>query len=260
MDVTQRGQAARARRRGPCLRARCWAVVWMALLGGALATASAQGPPRTGGTTGSRTPAGPPVAVVEDLRGQVAGLEFMDYVGAGRVIRLAPGETLVLGYLESCWRETITGGTVTVGPEQSSVQGGRVERTRVPCDTGRLQLGAREATQGAATVYRSLRPDAGAPPSPPQVVYGLAPVFDVGTQRGTLVIERLDDSAARVELPVEGEALVAGRFVDLARTPLLLAAGARYAARLGAQRLEFKVDWDARPGATPIAGRLLRFE
>jgi hypothetical protein len=200
------------------------------------------------------------VAVVEDLRGKVAGLDFMDYVGVGRVIRLAPGDMLVLGYLQSCWRETINGGTVTVGAEQSSVQGGRVERTRVPCDTGRLQLGAREATQGAATVFRSLRPDAGAPQPPPQVVYGLAPVFDVGTQRGTMLIERLEDGGARVELPVEGEALVAGRFVDLARTRLVLAAGGRYMARLGAQRLEFKVDWDARPGATPIAGRLLRFD
>lgn len=257
MNATRGGRAARA----GSLRGWRSAVLCMALLGGAVGSACAQGLPRATGTTGRGAQAGPPVALVEGLRGQVAGLEFMDYVGAGRVIRLAPGETLVLGYLESCWRETITGGTVTVGPGQSSVQGGRVERTRVPCDTGRLQLGAREATQGAATVYRSLRPDAGAPPSPPlQVVYGLAPVFDVGTRRGTLLIERLDDKATRVELPVEAGALVAGRFVDLARTPLLLEAGASYAARLGALRLEFKVDWDAQPGTTPIAGRLLRLE
>lgn len=258
MDATHRGRAARAG--GACVRACRSPVLCLALLGGALAAACAQGLPRAAGAAGQGAQAGPPVTIIEGLRGQVAGLELMDYVGAGRVIRLAPGETLVLGYLESCWRETITGGTVTVGPGQSSVQGGRVERTRVPCDTGRLQIGAREATQGAATVYRSLRPDAGAPPPPLQVVYGLAPVFDVGARRGTLLIERLDDKATRVELPVEAEALVAGRFVDLARTPLLLEAGASYAARLGALRLEFKVDWDARPGATPIAGRLLRFE
>lgn len=258
MKATQRGRAACAR--SLCLRAWRPAVLCLALLGGAMAAACAQGLPRATGTAGRGAQAGPPVAIVEGLRGQVAGLEFMDYVGAGRVIRLAPGETLVLGYLESCWRETITGGTVTVGPGQSSVQGGRVERTRVPCDTGRLQLGAREATQGAATVYRSLRPDSGTPPPPLQVVYGLAPVFDVGAQRGTLLIERLDDKATRVELPVEAGALVAGRFVDLARTPLLLEPGASYAAGLGALRLEFKVDWNARPGATPIAGRLLRFD
>ncbi len=257
MDATQRRPAAPVGRRATAPQI-ARAVGLLLHLGGAVAAAWGQGQGSTAGTAGAGARPGPPVAVVEDVRGKVAGIEFMGYLGAGRVIRLAPGETLVLGYLDSCWRETITGGTVTVGAVHSSVQGGRVERTRVPCDSGRLRLGEREATQGAATVYRSLRPGGAASTAPPQVVYGLAPVFDVGAQRGTLVIERLDDGAPHVELPVAGEALVAGRFVDLARTPAALAAGGTYAARLGAHRLEFKVDWDAKPGATPLAGRLLR--
>ena len=75
-----------------------------------------------------------PVAVVEDVSGKPAGVEFMDYVAAGKVIKLAAQESLVLGYIKSCWRETIRGGTVTVGDEWSDVQGGTVERARMPCD------------------------------------------------------------------------------------------------------------------------------
>ena len=41
------------------------------------------------------------------------------------MIKLGPRDTIVLGYLKSCWRETITGGTVTVGAEQSEVKAAR---------------------------------------------------------------------------------------------------------------------------------------
>src|SRR5262245_10264646 len=81
-----------------------------------------------------------PVAVVEDVSGKVAGVEFMDYVAAGKVIKLGARDTLVLGYLKSCWRETITAGIVTIGSEQSEVQNGKVERTRVKCDGGQMNL------------------------------------------------------------------------------------------------------------------------
>src|SRR3974390_1027092 len=81
-----------------------------------------------------------PVAVIEDVTGDHPGLHFMDYLDAGQVIRLGAHETLVVGYMKTCWQETITGGTVTVGTEQSEVQGGRVERSRTPCDGGRMLL------------------------------------------------------------------------------------------------------------------------
>jgi hypothetical protein len=50
-----------------------------------------------------------PVAVVEDVQGKVTGVEFMDYVAPGKVIKLGPAGMVVLGYMKSCWRETITG-------------------------------------------------------------------------------------------------------------------------------------------------------
>ena len=39
-----------------------------------------------------------PVAVVEDVQGTVAGVEFMDYVAPGKVIKLGPNGAVVLGY------------------------------------------------------------------------------------------------------------------------------------------------------------------
>src|SRR5262249_48140781 len=59
-----------------------------------------------------------PAAVVEEIQGGVPGIAFMDYVEPGQII-LSAHDRIVLGYLKSCWRETISGGTVTVGPEQS---------------------------------------------------------------------------------------------------------------------------------------------
>jgi hypothetical protein len=69
-----------------------------------------------------------PVAIVEDIDNSSAGLEFMDYVPAGEVIRLVVSDRLVLGYLRSCWRESIVGGTIMVGADQSTVASGEPER------------------------------------------------------------------------------------------------------------------------------------
>ena len=68
-------------------------------------------------------------ALVEDVKGQVAGLEVMDYLAPGRTFRLEPDESVVIDYLNSCVRETIHGGTVKIGVKQSEVQSGAVERT-----------------------------------------------------------------------------------------------------------------------------------
>jgi hypothetical protein len=41
-----------------------------------------------------------PVAVVEDVQGTVTGVEFMDYVAPGEVIKLGPNGAVVLGYMK----------------------------------------------------------------------------------------------------------------------------------------------------------------
>jgi hypothetical protein len=75
----------------------------------------------------------PAAALIESLTSNFQRMELMDYVQAGQVIRLSPGQTMVLSYEASCVRETITGGTVTIGTEQSEVRSGEVRRTQGQC-------------------------------------------------------------------------------------------------------------------------------
>jgi hypothetical protein len=196
-----------------------------------------------------------PVAVVEDVKGKVAGVEFMDYVAPGKVIKLGPKDSIVLGYMKSCWRETITGGTVVIGEEASLVHGGRIERGAVGCDPGRIQLSEREAAQSAATVVRSMSTgQAGA--RPPLTLFGASPMVHVKT-RGALVVERIDQAGERHEIALRGKALVRGQFYDFARAGTALTPGATYVARLGDRKTLFRIDQQAQPGPTPIVGRLV---
>src|SRR6516162_10462245 len=109
------------------------------------------------GLTGAAS-AQPPVALVEDVQGNVTGAELMDYVVPGQVIKLGPGGMIVLGYMKSCWRETISGaGAVIVGTEQSGVQLADVKAEKVPCDPKQGDKVGREVGESAATVVRSAK-------------------------------------------------------------------------------------------------------
>jgi hypothetical protein len=200
-----------------------------------------------------------PVAIVEDAQGKVDGVQFMDYVAPGKVIKLGPKATVVLGYMKSCWRETITGGTVVVGAEESMVQLGDVQRVKVECDASAIQLSDREANQGAATTFRALKRDqrAASPPPPPLTLYGLSPIIEV-RESGTLVIERIDAQGERYTVPLKSNLLVRGKFYDLAKAKTLLAAGGTYTASLGSRKTTFKIDFRATSGSSPIIGRLVR--
>jgi hypothetical protein len=96
----------------------------------------------------------PVVAVVEQVIGNLEHTDFMDYVEAGKIIRLGAHDSVVLSYLRSCTRETITGGMVIVGIERSEVRSGKVERTRFECDGGRMELTSEQANQFSGRVFR----------------------------------------------------------------------------------------------------------
>src|SRR5260221_235993 len=137
-----------------------------------------------------------PVAVVEDVQGKVTGAEFMDYVAPGTVIKLGPAGKVVLSYMKSCWRETITGvGTVIVGAEDSMVHLSEVKAGKVQCDSGHSQLVDRQVRESAATVVRSIGDDVSMMPQ--VTLYGLSPVVET-TGRGKLVVERLDVAGGAV--------------------------------------------------------------
>ncbi|MBV8538118.1 MAG: hypothetical protein JO128_21155 [Alphaproteobacteria bacterium] len=197
-----------------------------------------------------------PVAVVEDVNSKSAGVEFMDYVAPGKVIRLAPADTLVLGYMNSCWQESITGGTVTVGATQSAVAGGKVQREKTACDGGKMQLSEQQASKSGAVVFRGAPKPSAAQPQ--LILYGLSPVIDV-KGGGHLVIERLDRPGERLETDIAAHQLFRGAFYDFAKAGEALKAGGVYRASVGARQIVFKVDPEAQAGNAPIIGRLLRF-
>jgi hypothetical protein len=198
----------------------------------------------------------PPVAVVEDVQGPVSGVEFMDYVVPGKVIKLGQGGTVVLGYIKSCWRETITGiGTVIVGNEDSMVHLGEAKTSKVACDAAHSQLIDQETGESAATVVRSLDEKG----STRFTLYGLSPVIET-TGRGKLVVERLDTKGERYDVNLTPASLVRGKFYDFAKTGRALQPGGIYQVSQGPLKAVFLVDRNAQSGATPIIGRLVRLQ
>jgi hypothetical protein len=72
-------------------------------------------------------------ALFESLATEAAVTNVMSYVETGKTFRLGAKDTMVLSYFGSCVRETITGGTVTIGIDHSNVQGGIITRTKLDC-------------------------------------------------------------------------------------------------------------------------------
>lgn len=204
--------------------------------------------------------AGEPAAIVEDVQSHSAGVAAMDYVSAGQRIRLGPDDRLVLGYLTSCMHEVITGGTVTIRATQSTVDGGKVTRTKTTCDGGQMAVSEVASKASTVMVFRAApRPEhARDLPAPQLTLYGASPLIDVaGT--GTLVIERLDVPGEHYDIRLAPKQLMRGAFFDFARADKALQPGGLYRAHLGDRQVVFAVDRFARPGRGPMVGRLLRF-
>jgi hypothetical protein len=200
-----------------------------------------------------------PVAVVEDVQGKVTGAEFMDYVVPGQVIKLGAGGSIVLGYMKSCWRETISGiGTVIVGTEQSAVHLADFKASKVPCDPNQSAKVGKETAESAATVVRSLKEDKSSAPQP-LMLHGTEPMV-VTSERGKMVVERLDVKGERYEVDVTPASLTRGRFFDFAKTRIALKPGGAYSLTLNSKFKTFVVDPDASPGAGPVIGRLVMLQ
>jgi hypothetical protein len=205
---------------------------------------------------------GPPVALVEEVTG-TSGVEFMDYLEAGKIIRLNAQDSIVLNYLYSCVRETITGGVVTVGKDQSEVQSGKIVRTSTPCDTGRMLLSAQLASQSAGTLLRGAKAkqvDLKSPPLPQFILYSLSPMLELRGSGGQLEIVRIDRNGEHYVLTISNQQLLHQAFYDFADAGLTLSPGGIYRAAMGGQSVTFKIDPSAKAGKTPIVGRLLRFD
>jgi len=155
----------------------------------------------------SRWPvAGPPIRArsSEDVQGAVKDVQVFDYLAAGTQVQLPARGVLVLGYLKSCARETITGGKVTVRhrPERgrrrpSQARDRRVRRRPHAADH-------RPGGQSGVMVFRAnpRRPRRRRPRQPQLTIYGVSPIV-TAAHAERLEIKRLDSSGqAPLDFPV----------------------------------------------------------
>src|SRR5262245_58137562 len=193
-----------------------------------------------------------PVAIVEEVDSKTAGVEFMDFLATGRIISLASNDRLVIGYLKSCWRETIVDGTVTIGAVQSDVKGGSVERVKVRCNAGTGGSTSKETSASGAMVFRrkpgALRVH--------QTIFALSPAF-VLKDADRLAIVRLDVREQPITLRITDQQLSKSSFLDLCKSNISLTPGGLYRATAGTNQAIFKVDQLAEPGSAAIIGRLV---
>lgn len=202
-----------------------------------------------------------PVAVVEEVKGKVTGAEFMDYVTPKTVIKVPAGGSVVISYMKSCQREKISGlGTVIIGTDESFVQFADVKREKTDCDSSQSHATTQATSEAAATVLRSLGDrKEGAPQIRTQLtLYGASPIVEA-KGKGTLVVERLDVKGERQQIELNGNQ-PKGKFYDFAGANRTLTPGGIYSASFGTSNIVFRVDANAKPGATPIVGRLIRLD
>jgi hypothetical protein len=200
-----------------------------------------------------------PVAVVEEVQGKVTGAEFMDYVTPKTVIKLGDGGSVVISYMNSCRREKITGiGTVIVGTDESKVHLSDVKAEKTECDSKQAHATTKATSEVAATVLRSVDKSKDAGIKTQLTLYGTSPLFEV-KGKGTLTVDRLDVKGERQQVELNGSQLK-GRFYDFAGTSRTLTPGGVYAATFASQKIVFRVDPQAKPGPTPVVGRLIRLQ
>ena len=198
-----------------------------------------------------------PVAVVEEVQGKVTGAEFMDYVTPKTVIKIPANGAVTISYMKSCQREKISGlGTVIIGTDESFVQFAEVKREKTDCDSSQSHATTKATSAAAATVLRSVG-DPSAPKIKTQLtLYGASPMVEA-KGKGTLVFERLDVKGERQQIELNGSQQK-GKFYDFASANRTLTPGGVYSASFGPSKIVFLVDANAKPGATPIVGRLIR--
>jgi hypothetical protein len=184
----------------------------------------------------------------------------MDYVTPKTVIKVPAGGAVTISYMNSCQREKISGlGTVIIGNDESFVQFADVKREKTDCDSSQSHATTKATSEAAATVLRSLASDRNAPKIATQLtLYGTSPMVEA-KGKGTLVVERLDVKGERQQIELNGSQ-AKGKFYDFASANRALTPGGIYSASFGASKIVFLVDANAKPGPTPIVGRLIRLD
>mgnify|MGYP001259980460 CR=1 FL=1 len=193
-----------------------------------------------------------PSAIVEDVSGSTKSVQFMDYLIPGKQIEIGAGNRLIIGYLQSCIRESIIGGKVTIGQKQSVVLGGKVTRERVECDGGNLQNMTAKGSGSAVTVFRA-KP--GAPSNLPRsqiTIYGTTPFVSLSTKVSEINVVRLDKKGRPLAVKVQGTVS------DFAKLNIQLSPGGLYRLKAGRKSIVFSVDPLAEEKSISLLQRLIQ--
>lgn len=174
------------------------------------------------------------------------GLAAFEILDAGTRIELSGGLEIELGYFQSCVREQIRGGTVTIGEERSQIDSGTVERSALDCAPG-VKLNAAERQESGASAWRVPVGET------PLLLDNLSPVFVFRSPPGTITIQRTDRPADRIVLAVPGGS------VDLAALGIKLASGGIYDISAGETTRRIEIDFDVTLSGGPAFKRLVRF-
>ncbi len=179
------------------------------------------------------------VAIVEESPKATSPGQMFDLLPENTQIDLMSDETIVLGYLKSCMREKITGGKVTVGPKQSTVEGGKVTREKTECAVNKLALSAEESQQSATIAFRG----------GVKHIFTRQPIV-IARKSDGVIIEAVEDGAEwRVE-PVSGR-------IDFAAAGLDLKPGMTYRLKGFTQTVLVEVDPKATNANTGLLERVL---
>jgi len=189
------------------------------------------------------------VAVVEETSGK-AGVQIMDFLEIGQVINLPSTDKLVIGYIHSCVRETILGGTIKIGKAKSEVSGGEVVREGTERANLRMETAAGAQLETAAVVFRKPPKKKVRANDPDMTIFGYGPVVRLWEPTEEIVFQRLDRFKNTIRVKVDA------RVVDLERQGIRLKAGGLYEVTAKDRSSSIKVSPRAERNA-PIIARLI---
>ena len=196
--------------------------------------------------------AGELTAVVEDISAPGVNISAFEFLEPGRRFDLARNGRAVIGYLRSCQREIIVGGQVVIGAKQSAVVGGKVQRSYVECDGGKMNLSADQAGKGAVTVFRKAPGQKSRRIRPVLTLFGASPFVSLTAGATVIIFERLDKPGGAITVQAKG------KLVDLAVTGHALEPGGTYRLIAGDRKVIIDVDAFAKSGRGPIVPRLIK--
>lgn len=202
--------------------------------------------------TGATAAGSGPAAIVERIEAPGIGVEAFDYLWPGDVIELGADSILILGYLESCRRETIVGGRVTVGQDASETDSDMLHHQKVPCDPIVASLTSAQAGESGAVVLRDTNEEELSANQSIRI-YSTAPLFTTPRPVTRIVVRRLDRFEPDVVLTPSGKTL------DTFGAAAAFEAGGRYEARAGAARRIFEIDPQSDAVDGPAVSRLVSF-